>query len=177
MAPRWRSSPRHAAPHRRGAPTSAAATQSTWPGALGTACGAIGQSARCAWGRSSRGSIAPPFRRRGQGGVVAPTQQFRVSPVLATLGGLQGRAVPGGRAVSRLPAPIQRRDQGGVPAESHPVGVSPIDDDVQSALIGARHARYVRIPQEWLGDDAAFSPDRFTRNPEPGQLDEFRTAG
>ena len=103
--------------------------------------------------------------------------KFRVSPVLATLGGLQGRAVPGGRAVSRLPAPIQRRDQGGVPAERHPVGVGPIDDDVQSALIGARHAWYVRIPQEWLGDDVAFSPDRFTRYPEPGQLDEFRTAG
>ena len=147
MAPRWRSSPRHAAPHRRGAPTSAAATQSTWPGALGTACVARSGSQQDAHEGEAVAAPSPPrFGAEDKEALWPPTQQFRVSPVLATLGGLQGRAVPGGRAVSRLPAPIQRRDQGGVPAERHPVGVSPIDDDVQPALVGARHARYVRIP-------------------------------
>ena len=103
-------------------------TQSTWPGALGTACGASGQSARCAWGRSSRGSIAPPFRRRGQGGVVALHASIPGKP-----GACDARRPPGSRGPSWA-----RNPGGGLDGKG---GRCPeLDDEGSAARILARWA-------------------------------------
>ena len=165
---------RPAAPQRKAAPTSAAAT-------LGLLAGAQQGGPQAATARKAphepQGLLIPApayLRAKNQEPLRPLSEQLRVRRPFPALSHPQGRSVLLRRPGLRGPRARQRRHKRGVAAECLPPRGNTVDDQVQAASVPRVDSNGRGVGKPLLRHHLTFWAHSFARHPHPGPLDNLR---